>query len=439
MQFDEATELGNMAAQTDSDRALFRFIHSNAQCPFSLLGKLIDADNLYLFLGRAIRREASGVESRIVNMLGSGQLLSFYDEYISLSNEGTEDLVKDSFFYRLLLLMDKKTLLEQWEYFQALQNPDAYFWPEHASFKSKEETLETLQNIGAAPLKRETFKSLEKNYVLPQALLSLFRVSETYAQGATQLESWRTRELLLPRDFASDSFTCENLSLDEYAQAARVRCLGHTPAILEKLDFLIGALPTLQGSEQEAAIFAHTASQLKKLKDRKITSADSLFISKVAGLLAERRKFQRDRGIHYCITGFCGGLLSWLVRLVTGKGSDLLFMLTYIAALGGTVLGLAAYSEWFRALLMNTNWSEREGQEILNPAALFFLGFLLLSFLSFGRLMAFLPNLFPFLIGILPGSALGYVLDQIALSRNARRIAGACSARPAEAREEADE
>jgi hypothetical protein len=303
--------------------------------------------------------------------------------------------------------------------------------------------LDILKSMGVAPLRRETLESLGKNYVLPRVLLSLFRASGTYAKGAAQLESWRTRELLLPRDFASDSSLYEDLSLDEYARVARVRCLGHTPAVLEKLDFLIGALPTLRWNEQGTAIFAHTVDQLKKLKDRKITSVDSLFISKAAGFLTERRRLQCGQGVQYGIAGFSGGLLCWFARVITGKGSDLPFMLIYIAALGGSVFGLAAYSEWFRNLLMNTNWNERgrggRGQETLNPVAMFFFGFLLLFFLSFGRLIAFLPNLFPFSIGILPGCALSYALDQNALSRNARRIADACEAYcPAETRNEGD-
>ncbi|MDR2180409.1 MAG: protein kinase [Synergistaceae bacterium] len=446
MLFDEATELGDMAAKTDPERALFRFVHSNARCPFSLLGKLIDAHNLYLFSGRGVRREASAAESRIVNMMGNGQLISYYDEYISLSsisnkknnagnpgNEGDSPVpAKNSFLYRLLLLMDKKTLSEQWEYFQILHHPENYLWPERVSCKNMEETLETLESMGTAPLRRETFGPLEKNYVLPQALLSLFRAAETYAQGAAQLQTWQNQELLLPRYFASDSSPYENLSLDEYAREARIRCLGHTPAILEKLDFLIETLPALD--ENEYAIFVHTADQLKKLKDRKITSADSLFISKVIGLLSERRKLRHGQGVYYGISGFSGGLISWLVRIITGQGSDLLFMFIYIAVLGGCVLGLAACSEQFRSLLMDARGREREdpwdrNRDTLTPIGLFFFGFVLLSFLSFGRLIGFFPNLFPFLIGVLPGCVLNYMLHQSALSQNARRIADTCSQR----------
>jgi serine/threonine protein kinase len=439
MLFDEATELGNTVAQLDAERALFRFVHSNAKCPFSLLGKLIDADNLYFFLGRVIHREASSTEARIVNMLGSGQLLSFYDEYVSLSSSRTKNSpseisgkAKESFFYRLLLLMNKKTLLEQWEYFQALRNPDTYLWPQNAALKSMEETLDALESMTVLPVKRDTFESLKKNYILPGSLLSLFHSPETYAKGAAQLDSWQTQELLIPMDFTSDSARCANLSLDEYAQTARIRSLGHTSAILEKLDFLIDGLPMLRWNEWwGAGIFTHTVDRLKELKSRKITSIDLLFISKVVGLLTERSKIRYARGVQCGIAGCSGGSLSWIIRIVTGKNSDLFFMLIYIAVLWGGVFGLVAYSEWARDLLAKLR---RGSRSVRDPVGYFglvvlaIIGFLSLSFLSFRRLLLFFPNIFPFSEGILLGGMLGYVWNQRALSRNTRSIADACDA-----------
>ncbi|MDR1977745.1 MAG: protein kinase [Synergistaceae bacterium] len=442
MLFDEATELGNMAAKTDAERALFRFVHGNARCPFSLLGKLVDVDNLYLFLGRVIRREASGTEARIIDMLGNGQLLSFYDEYVALSDAktpGTETPgmntagERDPLLHRLLLFMDRKTLLEQWEYFQALRNPDAYFWPDSSNDparKNVEIVLAVLEDMGAAPLKRETLETLKKSYILPRSLLRLFHSPKTYAEGVARLEFCRNKELLFPRDFISEPSMYENLSFDEYAQAARIRRLGHTSAIIEKLDFLIDALPALHVNELWTARFTHTANQLKKLKDREITSTDSLFIAKISGLLTERRRFERGRGVQYGIAGFSGGLVLWLIRFALGKNSDLLFMLVYMLVLGGIALGLVTYSERVRSLLMKAGWGQRHGGwggDTFNPIALFFVIFLLTSFMSFGRLTASFPNLFPFLIGILPGCALGYGLDQYVLSRNARRILDACA------------
>ena len=86
-----------------------------------------------------------------------------------------------------------------------------------------EKILEVLSQMKALPLKRKALEELEKNYVLPEELRSLLRAASTCAQGAAKLESLERQGLLIHRDFYS--FMFENLSLDEYERAARVRCL----------------------------------------------------------------------------------------------------------------------------------------------------------------------------------------------------------------------
>ena len=123
MMFEEAANLDNDISGPGPEHGLFRFVHTNARRPFSLLGKLINADNLLIYLEKAAENKASDAEKRIAAMIADGQLVSYYDEYVKLS--GKE---RDSFLYNLLLFMDKKTLREQRASLEEIKTPSVYFW-----------------------------------------------------------------------------------------------------------------------------------------------------------------------------------------------------------------------------------------------------------------------------------------------------------------------
>jgi hypothetical protein len=443
MLFDEAVELGNMIFKMNAEEALFRFVHSNARCPFSLLGKLVDVDNLYLFLARVVRREASISENRLVSMLGNGQLSSFYESYISLGGE------RDPLLHRLLLFMDRKTPLEQWNYFEAMRNPEAYVWPEDARQnetrndarddmenmkKSMEQSLEVLEKMGVPPMKREDLEKLEKTYVLPRVLLSSLRAPSSYASAVERMETWRRRDLLLSRESAHDSFLYENLSLEDYARAARVRCLGHTPAILEKLDFLIDELavfPRLR-NDMEAEMVMRTTHRLRKLKEEKISPVDSLFIAKTSGLFQKRRSLGHDRLARYAAGGVGGGLFSLFVRFVTGTRSNFLFRflfaMTFAAGSAlfvgktGLLPGMPRQEGWNEG--QNENERRRRGG---SPIVVLPILVVYLSVMVPERLLLLSPYIFISSIGALLGCLVCYGLDWLALARNERAVVENCA------------
>ena len=323
LRFEEAMKLeDSFIGEEDAERAFFRLVHTYAGGPFSFFGKLIDADNLRLFVGRVILREASEGEKRVVDALGDGRLLYYYDEYAKIS--GAQ---KDPLLYELLLLMDKKTSAEQWGCFEALQTPDSYIWPKDISRKDTGETLMAMKRMGALPLKREAFEKLESSYALPKVLSSSLSAASSYAEAAKRLEYWKKQELLIPKDpsshFFEDSCQYEDLSLDEYEQKAMARCWGHTSSILEKLDFVTDGLFDLHEPQNaswvEQRLFA--IERLKKLRDQKITAPDSLFVSKTAELLTRRREIKRFikrfQWIKYPVAGGLGALLA---RIALGFG-----------------------------------------------------------------------------------------------------------------------
>jgi hypothetical protein len=250
--------------------------------------------NLQMILGWMSKQEASDSEKRIVEMLGNGELISLYDDYINFSGEE-----RDPFFRNLLLLLEKKELRELLEFFNVIQDPILYLWPKDAfpdgvSFKDEKRILDALFSMQAAPLRCDDFEALERIRVLPDELLSMLGKVSSYAEGSELLAQWRVKEVLLPRDYHADEY--QHLNLDEYARVARVRCLGHTSAALERIDLIIGDFQNLKSTDSiyYSSIYSATLTcvieRLQKLKDAKITPADNFFMLKVTDLLIRRKR-----------------------------------------------------------------------------------------------------------------------------------------------------
>ncbi|MDR1621851.1 MAG: protein kinase, partial [Synergistaceae bacterium] len=431
MMFDEATAFGNDTAGKPPEEALFRlfrFVHENTSCPFCLMGKQIDAGSLYLFLSRAIGHEASEAETRVVEMLGSGQLLSFYDEYLKLSNREAEP-----FFYSLLRLLTHKNLYQQWVCCEAIQKPEAWLLPVDA--QPPEKTLEALSRMEGLPLKRETFEELENNYVLPEGLRSLFRAASTYAQGVAKLEFWEKQGLLLPRD--PYSFMFESLGLDEYERTARVRCLGHVPALLEKIAFLLGELSTFPkpGDDLQARTVSPVIERLKQLKEQKIISEDIHFIQKVTGLFAKRKEIERLWWARYVLAlggGIGGGWFFNLVRTLSGSPERSFFW--YCIVLGGGGILWNLFDKLFHLRKMFGIGKGNEKFRSFRRGGVIVPLVVLAGYFAPGALPLLLPEYFLRLVcwvlGAVPGILIPYIGGGFFLAKNTRAILRACDDYP---------
>jgi serine/threonine protein kinase len=410
LSFDEAMEIGNMINSMDPVMALFRFVHGSAKLPFSLLGKTVDANNLRLFLYRVIRRECSRAEDKIVEMLGDGELLSYYDEYVSISGK------PDQLFRQILELMRKKPIAEQWSYFDAVENPDAYIWPEDSKHAATGERVETLSLAGAVPIKRESFEELVKAYVLPSAVLSMLRFSSTFAAGMEQIEFWRAQGLLIPREQEDISSEYENMNHEEYVRAARIRCLGQTPQLLERLDFLSGELNKFYGTHAMTSLL-RTIERIDQMKNRKIDARDMLFIIKTADLLERRRTIESSRLKQYAASISLAGLIFWLARFLFGGSSGRFIMIPLILFLvGGGV--------YYTFLVRGTSGDFREEQSDPVAAIGFFSIIVVIRF--FDYLVSIAPDIIAFHVGGLYGFALCHIYRSFVLLRNESGIIDLC-------------
>jgi serine/threonine protein kinase len=416
MLFDDALELGKIIGKSDPKLALFRFIHGSAKCPFSVMGKLIDANNLHLFLARAISREASASESEIVEMMGDGTLSAFYEEYAAIT--GT----RDQFMQNLLLFMKGKSTSDQWDYFNAMNNPGDMLWPRDTKLDTMEDRLETLKRIGSLPMKLDDFDRLKAEFILPRQLIDMIGVSETFSAGMAQLARWRDMEMLFPTASCADTSqreTYENLSLSEYEKKVRLLCLGHTPAVLEKLDFLRESFDAFNPPRDypSAMMYFRAKESVNALKDKKVASKDLRFIDSEVDLFEQRRRIKSRRWMQYPVSGLAGGGLLFLVRKLPIIGS-------------GVFMGILVFLTLFSAGLFYIVFGMGYRPENKNQADML-IGGVMAAVILFTLAISF-----SFFVGTLWGCAVVHVLNQYALLKNREAILETCASYASPLRED---
>jgi hypothetical protein len=341
----------------------------------------------------------------------------------------------------LLCLLEQKTLSQQWNCCEAIRKPEAWLLPAFSrDGQPPGKILETLSRMKTLPLKRDAFGELEKNYVLPEGLRSLFRSASTYAEGAAKLESWERRGLLLPRD--PYSFMFENLGIDEYERTARVRCLGHAPAVLEKIAVLLADLsifPKPRNDFQARAI-SSVQERLRRLKEQKITPEDTRFVQKATDLFTERKTIERFRWARYALTlggSIGGGWLFNLARTLTKTPGKSFFW--YCLVIGGGGLLWNILDKAFHLREMSGLGKENEGNEgneknekkhpsgrgrVIVPLVV------LAGYMASGAFPLLLPEYFlrfaSWVLGAVPGAAIPCVGGGFFLAKNTKSILKAC-------------
>jgi serine/threonine protein kinase len=422
MSFDEALELGRAIGESDPERALFRFIHISAKRPFSVMGHVIDAGNLQLFLGRHISREASAGEERIVQLLGDGGLLNFYDEYVSIRGD------TDRFLPELLRSMKGKDIEGQWNYLDALRKPDQYDWPDDAETDSETNRLASLMAMGAVPIKRDELELILGAHVLPRELVHSLRSVSECGRAIERLKRWSRDGLLFARTSGDDDVCHENKSIREYERTARQHFMGHTRTALERIESLGRLFHTLTPplDYSSSMLYFNTIDHVGALGKRAITHWDSLFMAKTTRLFEKRARLEGTQMRRFASGGLGGGLLFCMVAPLTSGHAGLFFALTLL-------LTVFAGGVFYLAFAEGRHFGSRNRYELI-IGILFALFFFVVMAIArntlgfFGRYHirgAFF--LFPFSAGVTWGCLTTYGLGRYALSKNMKDILDACA------------
>jgi hypothetical protein len=428
LEFEEAADMGGALAAGDSLIELFRFVHSNAELPFGVWGRVVNLDNLYIFLWRETRGEAEETESEIVGMLGGGKLASLYGEYVKLS-------APDPAFGELLELLKGEPPARQLDYTAAMRDPGARLWPGDAHITTESERVECMKRILSAPLKLEVINDVKSCYVTPDELWAMFRTSAEYASGADRLKRWMTGELLVPAGPDDDAY--KNMSVEGYEIAAKVRMWGHTSSFLKRLNELGESISYLY-NERPTPVFIDTGKELEFLRDRKVSDRDLNFLDALSALLSKRQAMRENRRKNWAIYGAAGvGILAAL-RFIFWSVLNLshyqlaMFCIVLFIFFGIFSLGMLGLRGDVIKIIGDREARYRAWRSRGNPVAIFIVGFLffVLRVLPMpgatpDGFIRFMAHAFP-LIGAPMGVLISNAVYSLRMERNMDEIMDAC-------------
>ncbi|MDR3231233.1 MAG: protein kinase [Synergistaceae bacterium] len=346
MLFDEAVALGNATEKLESDMAMFDFVHTYVKGPFVYMGKVIDANNLRVFLSRVARREGSFAEGRIVRMLGDGTLAALYENYVRLTDN------RDPLLEALFPVMEKKDPEDQWVCFDAVAAPGDYVWPRDADTGDARRAIEELKRLGVPPVRKSEVEDAGTGYVLPSCIGEALSDAETYALGVERLKILRDEKLLIPSGMDPHGVFAGDLPFEDYMARARVICMGHTPAVMARLTVVIEALNDLplpasapnaarpaDGNPSGAEI-SRTLKRLKDLRNVKIGTRDTLFLARLVDLFRKRAQLLQGRKAFYPISAVLGGLIVWFAYAVLGFRGGLFLQTIFTIIVVGAVFSV---------------------------------------------------------------------------------------------------
>jgi len=178
--YDKAILLENKEGKKiDWNWELFNFIYNvNKKLPFSILGKIIDESNLYLYLGKYLRKENTDPEGWIILSWEDGELNRYAQKYAELTGE-QPSVVKAIF---LTTGIKPHSLFSL---FDLLNHPEKYHLP---GVIDENKPLETLR-ITSLPTKErdvlpifsnKEFDDYNEEYLIPDYLLEKINSDEFY-------------------------------------------------------------------------------------------------------------------------------------------------------------------------------------------------------------------------------------------------------------------
>jgi Ser/Thr protein kinase RdoA (MazF antagonist) len=337
LKFDEAARMARLAASETPELELFRYVHSNARLPFSMMGHVVTAESLAECARKHLEHRGTLDEHRVAELIAGGSIEEYYEIYRSYSGE--------SDIRGLVYLLSRKPAETQAEYLDAILNPSDYLWPRNLAGASREELTEVMRLMSAVPLERGFFEDLTAKYVIPNEIISMLESTpEEYAEGAATLKSWAERDLLLPLGSEHDEIYA-NMSAAEYERTGRILRLGHTSATLAQSEAIAAALDFLYDREPvlDTNHVKETAEAMRRLSSRKVTPRDTAFLVKMTALLEERELALGDRWIKRALPPAFTGVVFWFAHTLSGSRGDLFFQGTLLLSLTGVVIFYFAF------------------------------------------------------------------------------------------------
>ncbi|MDD5089603.1 MAG: hypothetical protein PHQ23_01685, partial [Candidatus Wallbacteria bacterium] len=209
---------------------------------FVIRGKLITFQNLYLFAIRCLKKEASPGEHHIISMVMSGNLKSYYEDYLaSLGKKPDSDS-----FYQLLSVLRfnvpkvtfESSLQQMIRVFDFWWHTGDFFF--HKSFGLREKIM-FLTRYGDRLLKKSYLQELKNEYLIPLELEEMLcsRDLENVAEAVLTLLKWEREKVLIK----NSAHASQVYLITDYLRQARTKRLKVDPVLTGKIPWLSKKLP----------------------------------------------------------------------------------------------------------------------------------------------------------------------------------------------------
>lgn len=169
----------NQLASDDADEKMFYFTQKYGEnMPLIFGGKLLTLNNLYLFAGKAVKREnVTPAEQKIVAILTSGKLLEILRSYAKTDNDSDSKVL----LLALETLRAKSSELSEIAGFLDFYiNPQKFFCPFVKDMSSIEAIIESSQELRELPRRLETFRAVSDEYIIPKSIIDSAKNVSTY-------------------------------------------------------------------------------------------------------------------------------------------------------------------------------------------------------------------------------------------------------------------
>ena len=190
----------------ERDLALAQLIYKyNPTLDFIVYGKLINLNNLLLFIGKYLNNTSSDIENQIVKDITTGFLQKFY-EYYSQDGQDQENLTETfSNISKIPKNLSKENgkqlyIHNIYKYLELLVNKDKYYFPYRLEKVNPKNLIKNINQLNKLYTKVE-FEALETKYLLPLSFKVSLKNADTIGPYLKAKEKFHEKALIKKQKF----------------------------------------------------------------------------------------------------------------------------------------------------------------------------------------------------------------------------------------------
>lgn len=282
---DEATKLDDIReSYEESDLIVSLFLSTFVPTlEFILFGKVITLNNLNIYIGKYLRKEASEVENKIVDLFLSEKLYEYLDHFSKISSNYDNGLLiaREILISTKIISNNLDKVKSTQEIISIYINKQQYILPYNSLYDEKRNREFFYENYNFT-LKKVEYEKILENYLVPDSFYDLEKINNLDILKAIKNNAIKyisknfDRNIFLPQKYR----TIENLNLSDYMDLSEfIHNNSNILVFKEKIHFILSeyVLPKdIRKTEPE------TLEELKKLLESKGTLVSKEEYSKLS-------------------------------------------------------------------------------------------------------------------------------------------------------------